>query len=46
MSKLLDSGKDFFDMSVNIDQIGMWFKADTRKNESNMSIFSDFQTKI
>ena len=35
-----------FDISVNTDQIGMWFKEDTLENYSNMSIFSDFQTKI
>ena len=36
-----------FNISVNTDQIGMGFEADTpEKNESNMSIFSDFRTKI
>ena len=25
----VDSGKTFFDISVNTGQIGMWFKADT-----------------
>ena len=43
----LDSGKTFFDISLNTDQISMGFEADTQeKNESNMSIFCDFQTKI
>ena len=46
MSKPLDSGKTFFEISVNTDQIGMGFEADTPKNEINMSIFSDYQKKI
>ena len=29
MSKPLDSGKTFFDISVNVDQTGMGFEADT-----------------
>ena len=29
MSKPLESGKTFFDISVNTDQIGMGFEADT-----------------
>ena len=29
LSKLLDSGKTFFDISVNTDQIGVAFEADT-----------------
>ena len=47
LSKPLDSGKTFFDISVITGQIGMGFKVDTPgENESNMSIFSNFQTKI
>ena len=46
LSKPLDSGKTFFDSSVNTDQIGMGFEADTLENYSNMSIFCDLQTKI
>ena len=42
LSKPLDSGKTFFDIYVNTDQIGMGFETDT----SSTSIFSDFQTKI
>ena len=30
MSKPLDSGKNLFDTSINADQIGLGFEADTR----------------
>ena len=46
LPKHLDSGKTFFDASVNTDQIGMEFEADIPENEINMSIFSDLLTKI
>ena len=46
LSKHLDSGKTFFDATVNTDQIGMEFEADIPENEINMSIFSDLRTKI
>ena len=39
----LDSGRIFFYISVNTDQIDMGFEADSRpENESNMSVFGDF----
>ena len=42
----VNSGKTFCDISVNTDQIGMGFEADTskkkKKNESNMSILATF----
>ena len=41
MSKPLDSGKTFFGISVNTDQMCMGFETDTRENESNMSIDND-----
>ena len=34
LSKLLDSGKTFFAVSVYTDQIGMGFEADTLENET------------
>ena len=40
-----DTGKTLFDISINTDQIGMVLKQIPREKESNMSIFSDFQTK-
>ena len=36
------SGKALFDISVNAGQIGMGFKADTRKNDSNIHNVCDF----
>ena len=37
------SGKTFFDISVNTDQMGIGFEADApKKNESNMSILATF----
>ena len=39
-------GRLFFAVSLYTDQIGTGFEADTLENESNMSIYSDFQTKI
>ena len=43
----VDSGNTFFDIFLNTDQIGMVFEADTpKKTERNMSIYSDFRTKI
>ena len=44
--KNIHSGKTFFDIPVNTGQICMGFEADTLENESDMSIYSDFQTKI
>ena len=44
--KTVGSSKTFFDINVNTRKIGMGFESDTPKNESNMSIFSDFRTKI
>ena len=41
-----NSGKTFFDISINTHQIGIWFEADTLEKCGNMSIFSNFQTKI
>ena len=32
LSKPLDSGKTFFDTSINTDRIGMGFEADTPEN--------------
>ena len=46
LSKPIDSGETFFDISLNTDQIGMGLTQILQKNESNLSIFSDFQTKI
>ena len=46
LSKPFNSGKTFFAVSINTDQNGMGFEAYTLENDSNMSIFSDFQTKI
>ena len=42
----VDSGKTFFDISINTDQIGMGLKQIPRKNDSSMSFLSDFQTKV
>ena len=42
MPKHLHTGKSFFDISVNTNQIGMGFEADTLENESNMSILAIF----
>ena len=46
LSKPLDSGKSFIDISVNTGQICMGFETGTSENCSNMPIFSDIQTKI
>ena len=32
----VDSGTTFIDISVNTGQIGMWFEADTLKNDSKL----------
>ena len=42
----IDSGKIFFDISVNTGQICMIFEADTTENISNMPMVCDFRTKI
>ena len=42
LSKSVDSGKAFFDISVNTNQIGVGFKADSSKNDSNMFILASF----
>ena len=44
--KPVDSGKTFFETSVNTGQICMGFEADTPENDSNMPIVCDFRTKI
>ena len=48
LPKSPDSGKTFSDISVNTDQIRMWFylKQMPWENDSNTTIFSEFQTKI
>ena len=38
----VDSGKAFFDISVNTNQIGVGFKADSSENDSNMFILASF----
>ena len=46
LSNPLDSGKTLFDISVNTDQIGMGFEADTPGERKQHVHLSDFQTKI
>ena len=41
----VDSGKTFFNISVNTGQICMGFEAD-KKNDSNIPMVRDFWTKI
>ena len=43
--KPLDSGKSFFDISVNNDQIDMGCEEDTQE-KCKHTIFSDFRTKF
>ena len=42
----IDSGKTFFDISVNTDQIGMGYEADIPEKFQQHAIVCDFQTKI
>ena len=46
LSKLIDSGKTFVDISVSTQRICIGFEADSPENGNNVSIFSDFRTKI
>ena len=42
LSNPLNSGKTLFDISVNTDQIGMGFEAESCEKETIMTIFSNF----
>ena len=46
IEKIVDSGKTFFDISGNTDQINRGFEADTPKNDSNIPIVCNFWTDI
>ena len=45
IEKTIDSGKTFFDISINTGQICMGLVADTPENDSDRPIVCDFRTK-
>ena len=42
----IDSGKTFFDISVNTGQICIKLRADTPENDSNLAILCEFRRKF